>query len=249
MKKIIFIQLIVITAAVLFIYNGCASTTSTVRYGQKTEKTNDDDSSVRFSSVKDTTSNNEDLTEATKDTVDEYDDSTDPDDLPAAEKKIDISSLLKKYNSKDATKNLTATQINSREKILMEIIKYLDTPYKYGGNTKNGIDCSAFTKAVYSKALAVDLERSAREQFHEGEAIEDRSELQFGDLIFFNTRRRVKPGHVGIYIGDDLFAHASSRNGVIVSSLDEEYYSRRYMGARRIEDLSGSGRISGRNRF
>jgi cell wall-associated NlpC family hydrolase len=57
-------------------------------------------------------------------------------------------------------------------------------------------------------------------------------------LVFFNTRRRVKPGHVGIYIGDNLFAHASSKSGVTVSSLDYDYYSNRYMGARRVDSTS-----------
>ena len=64
----------------------------------------------------------------------------------------------------------------------------------------------------------------------------DRTELKFGDLVFFNTRRRVKPGHVGIYIGDNLFAHASSKLGVTISSLEHDYYNKRYMGARRIDE-------------
>ena len=119
----------------------------------------------------------------------------------------------------------------------MEIIKYLDTPYKYGGNSINGIDCSAFTKTIYGNVLSIDLLRSARDQYTQGIIINNRDELKFGDLVFFDTRRRVKPGHVGIYIGDNLFAHSSSKNGVIVSSLDQDYYSRKFMGGRRIENL------------
>jgi cell wall-associated NlpC family hydrolase len=68
--------------------------------------------------------------------------------------------------------------------------------------------------------------------------INDRSDLKFGDLVFFNTRRRVRPGHVGIYIGDNLFAHASSKLGVTISSLDYDYYSKRYMGARRVDSTN-----------
>ncbi|MCJ7552912.1 MAG: C40 family peptidase, partial [Ignavibacteriaceae bacterium] len=82
----------------------------------------------------------------------------------------------------------------------------------------------------------ININRSAREQYIQGEVITEKSELKFGDLVFFNTRRRVRPGHVGIYIGDNLFAHASTKHGVTVSSLDHNYYSARYMGARRIDN-------------
>ncbi len=233
-------------SSVLILYYGCASTSSSVRYGEKSEKPKMENSVVRFA-LKDTTQSPVISGDELKDTSSISDDASDPDEIPANEKSIDISALLKKYESGGAKSQLTADQLNTREKILMEIIKYLNTPYKYGGNSKKGIDCSAFTKDVYNKALSIDIDRSARDQYHEGEVVPNRNELQFGDLVFFNTRRWVKPGHVGIYIGDDLFAHASSRNGVTVSSLDDEYYSRRYMGARRFEDLSVSSGISGKN--
>lgn len=118
----------------------------------------------------------------------------------------------------------------------MEIIKYMNTPYKYGGNSLNGIDCSAFTQSVYQSSWMITLNRSARDQYQQGTVIENREDLKFGDLIFFNTRRRVRPGHVGIYIGENLFAHASSTLGVTISSLEHNYYNKRYMGARRIEE-------------
>jgi cell wall-associated NlpC family hydrolase len=119
--------------------------------------------------------------------------------------------------------------------MLMEIIKYLNTPYKYGGNTKDGIDCSAFTQILYRDVFHVGLERSARLQYNQGSVVSSGDQLRFGDLVFFNTRKRVKPGHVGIYIGDDLFAHASSAKGVTISSIDYDYYARTFMGARRFE--------------
>jgi lipoprotein Spr len=122
-----------------------------------------------------------------------------------------------------------------KEKMLMEIINYLNVPYQYGGNSKSGIDCSAFTQNVYKSTLSVNLFRSAREQYKQGEVISDVDDLQFGDLVFFDTRSGVSPGHVGIYIGDDLFAHASSKKGVTISSLNHTYYKDRFMGSRRIE--------------
>ncbi len=246
MMKLKIFSVFLIASAILIFYYGCASTTDAIRYGEKTGKERSKNSTIRFA-LKDTTETSNISNEEIKDTSDAIDDSSDPDEIPSDEKKINISALLKKYTNNNAKSELNADQLNTREKILMEIIKYLDTPYKYGGNTKNGIDCSAFTKEVYDKALSIDLERSARDQYHEGEVVPNKHDLQFGDLVFFNTRRWVRPGHVGIYIGDDLFAHASSRNGVIVSSLDEEYYAKRYMGARRFEDLPSSNSITGKN--
>ena len=142
---------------------------------------------------------------------------------------------MSQLNSDNNETDLEADNGTLKEKMLMEIIKYLNTPYKYGGNSTRGIDCSAFTQTVYNNVLSFNLNRSAREQYKQGIEVDNPEDLKFGDLVFFNTRRRVKPGHVGIYIGDNLFAHASSRNGVIVSSLDQSYYSRRFMGGRRIE--------------
>ncbi|HEX2984778.1 MAG TPA: NlpC/P60 family protein [Ignavibacteriales bacterium] len=142
---------------------------------------------------------------------------------------------IKKYISTSSSGELRTRNMGyseTRDKMLMEIVKYLDTPYKYGGNSTKGIDCSAFTKNVYAGAEIGELPRSAREQYAAGIDV-DQDDLQFGDLVFFNTRRRVKPGHVGIYLGDGYFVHSSRSLGVAVSSLSEPYYSKRYMGARR----------------
>ncbi len=243
-----FIMPFIIITGVVF-YSGCASSSNSVRYTHRTNDTGNENTSVRYS-----TGNNEnDLAEtdnhSLKDTVGIPEDSlaSDPDYIPEDSKKIDISDILRKYGSSNTSNELEADKSNARERMLMEIIKYLNTPYKYGGNSKKGIDCSAFTKTVYEKALSIDLERNARGQYREGEVIRYRENLRFGDLVFFNTRRRVKPGHVGIYIGDHLFAHASASHGVTVSSLEDAYYSKRFMGGRRIENISGSGKISGIN--
>ncbi|MCC7093281.1 MAG: C40 family peptidase, partial [Ignavibacteriaceae bacterium] len=96
-------------------------------------------------------------------------------------------------------------------------------------------DCSAFTQIIFKNVFNLSLERSARLQYTQGSVIEKGDELKVGDLVFFNTRKRVRPGHVGIYIGDNLFAHASSKKGVTITELDYEYYSRTFMGARRFE--------------
>jgi cell wall-associated NlpC family hydrolase len=153
------------------------------------------------------------------------------DEAPPQESIIDRKEFIANY------KNYINPDVplGFREEILLQVIKYLETPYKYGGNTEKGIDCSGFTLQVFEKSTGIKLPRSAREQFAVGEKVE-REDLSFGDLVFFNTRRRSNPGHVGIYIGDDQFIHSSTSLGVTISSLQEAYYKKRYVGARRVDD-------------
>lgn len=214
--SIIFILLIVISF-------GCSSVSSVERYN-KTKKDNSKQSDIRFTSENDTSYLVED-----EDVPEELD----PSDLPENTTSYELSEILKKIKSENL--NHDNADVSELEEFLMEIVKYYKTPYKFGGNSLKGIDCSGFTKSIYKNVLEIDISRSAREQYQEGEVIDDKSKLEFGDLVFFNTRRRVRPGHVGIYLWDNLFVHASTKHGVIITSLDEEYYSKRYMGARRIK--------------
>jgi cell wall-associated NlpC family hydrolase len=127
--------------------------------------------------------------------------------------------------------------------MLVKVAKsFMGAPYKYGGNTLRGLDCSAYVKKIY-EIFDVQLPRSAREQYQVGSRI-SREELAVGDLVFFKTRRYAKyPTHVGIFIGDGNFIHASSgkgRLGVKIDSLGSNYYSGAFIGATRIksEDTS-----------
>jgi cell wall-associated NlpC family hydrolase len=208
---------------------GCSSSSNTERYKSKGEQQKNSEPKVRFNS-------NEQPTNIGPDSSNTEEMSDDSEELPDENQSIDISSIMRRIQTNKDSKNIPGDN-SLKERMLMEIIKYLDTPYKYGGNSKNGIDCSAFTQAIFQNTFSVALLRSARDQYTQGTIIDNREELQFGDLIFFNTRRRVRPGHVGIYIGDNLFAHSSSKNGVIVSSLDMDYYSKRFMGGRRLDGL------------
>ena len=228
--KKLFIHLIVVIAALTLI--GCSGSSSSLRYNNnnQTEKS-EENTDTRYASQ-----NNQSIDDTSIVFDDEIPEYQDPSDLPEDESKIDLTALMKNLDQKSSGSDADALISTKREVMLMEIIKYMDTPYKYGGNSLNGIDCSAFTQNVYQSAWMLTLNRSARDQYQQGIVIEDRNELEFGDLVFFNTRKRVKPGHVGIYIGDNLFAHASSKNGVTISSLDHDYYNKRYMGARRIEE-------------
>jgi len=120
---------------------------------------------------------------------------------------------------------------------LVKVAKsFSGAPYKYGGDTVRGLDCSAFVKKMY-EIFEVQLPRSAREQYCAGPKV-DRDDLITGDLVFFKTQRLAKyPTHVGIYIGDDKFIHASSllSRGVKIDRLSDGYFSGTYTGAVRVK--------------
>jgi cell wall-associated NlpC family hydrolase len=137
-----------------------------------------------------------------------------------------------------ARRNLAATRLErtpaglNRDRLLLEAVSYLGVPYAYGESGRDGIDCSAYTCRVYQNGASILLPRSSREQYAAGEPVE-RDSLQFGDLVFFNTTGE-GVSHVGIYLEDFLFAHASVSYGVTISSLESSYYRERYIGARRV---------------
>lgn len=152
------------------------------------------------------------------------------------DKKVDVETVKTKFTApigprSTSYNNITSPGIN-RDAMLLDVVSFLGVPYAFGGATRKGIDCSAFTSSVYSTALGRQLPRSTRDQFHVGKSVSKR-DLQFGDLVFFNTTGR-SPSHVGIYIEDDLFAHASISYGVTISSLESTYYRKRFVGARRV---------------
>lgn len=111
------------------------------------------------------------------------------------------------------------------------IDKAIGTKYVSGGTTTNGFDCSGFTMYVFDK-IGINLPHQSGSQYQMGSSV-SRDELRAGDLVFFNTSGR-GVSHVGIYVGDGEFAHASSSRGVTISSLSDNYYVNRYVGAKRI---------------
>jgi cell wall-associated NlpC family hydrolase len=120
----------------------------------------------------------------------------------------------------------------NRDRMLLDIVSFLKVPYRYGGSTRDGIDCSAFTALIYASAAGVSLPRSARQQYDVGTRVQ-KSGLRFGDLVFFRTVGH-RISHVGIFLENDVFAHASVSGGVTFSSLESKYYKQRYAGARRV---------------
>jgi cell wall-associated NlpC family hydrolase len=147
---------------------------------------------------------------------------------------IQKKSLIDQSNLETLT-NIVSEYANStvdRDAVMIKIIELMNTPYLWGGTTTNGIDCSAFVQRVMKYALDIDLPRTSIVQSTVGEEVK-REDLQFGDLIFFNTMGS-RISHVGIYLGESVFAHSSSSGGVKTSSLNEDYYSARFVTARRV---------------
>lgn len=205
----------------LFAFEGCAPVDSSIRYNEKKNTSNGSEEKLRY---QETTS---------PDTL-SFSDDEDPEFRNQTKNNnYKIEDAFSSIPQNNAPTNTILTP-SLREEFLMAIIMYHNTPYKFGGNDEDGIDCSAFTQNVFKQAGKIQLNRTARDQYTQGIVISDKNTLAFGDLVFFDTRKRVKPGHVGIYIANGLFAHASSKHGVIVSSLEQDYYTRKYMGARRV---------------
>ncbi|MDH5202513.1 MAG: LysM peptidoglycan-binding domain-containing protein [Nitrospirota bacterium] len=130
------------------------------------------------------------------------------------------------------TESKELSEMGLKDRVILFAKKLLNIPYRFGGSSLMGIDCSAYVQKVYG-FLGIDLPRSAREQFHVGEAI-DKNDLSIGDLVFFRTYASF-PSHVGIYLGNDLFIHASSKSRrVTIDSLSSPYYLKRFIGAKRL---------------
>ena len=110
--------------------------------------------------------------------------------------------------------------------LLQKIDEWWGTPYVLGGNSKNGVDCSYFTLDVMRDIYKVNLKRTAAEQYEQSVKIEWNN-LKEGDLIFFKTEGRRRISHVGIYLANNKFAHASTSQGVTIGDLTDPYWQRR----------------------
>jgi lipoprotein Spr len=174
---------------------------------------------------------------------------TSPDSRAATQKEEDLPPIKDDYRSAiqfntgmsvgDATMEqfryaiLLNTEVEylSNKELYRLIHAWWGTPYKIGGMTQRGVDCSAFVQTVMAGSYELALPRTAKEQKEMATPLE-RNELREGDLVFFNTRGGVS--HVGIYLHNNKFVHASTSGGVTISDLGEAYWAKRYLGAGRV---------------
>ncbi len=146
-------------------------------------------------------------------------------------------------SGKEAPKSLLAPPVTAASLLLppegwpqplvMAVDHWLGTPYLWGGTDRQGIDCSAFTRAVYEECASIELPRNAGAQYLLGAPV-PQSDLRPGDLVFFDTLDRGRVTHVAVYLGDGVMAHASSSSGVTKADLKKPYYQRAYIGSRRL---------------
>ncbi len=114
------------------------------------------------------------------------------------------------------------------------IDQWYGAPYKYGGTDLSGIDCSAFSQKLYDKVYSTGIVRTARQQRKAAERIKEYDDAAEGDLVFFRIHR-IRISHVGIYLANGYFVHASRSHGVVISSLNTPYWRHRYAGCGRVQ--------------
>lgn len=178
-------------------------------------------------------------------------------------KKLETAKAQLLSNFKDenlvATKALEATLRNEEiaktvkftkkiDDLLAEAQTYLGTPYRYGGMTRNGIDCSAFVLSVFGSVTGMNLPRVAASQAQEGVKI-DKDQLQKGDLVFFSHQGKGRISHVGIVEevspeGDVKFIHAATSRGVMISSLNDSYWGPKYRFAKRVISIDSFNNLA-----
>lgn len=126
------------------------------------------------------------------------------------------------------SQSLVISSTQSGQKLAQVYNKWMGTRYRLGGTGRGGIDCSAFMQTAFATAFGIRLPRSTSEQRSLGRRIQ-KHQLKQGDLVFFRRNN-----HVGVYMGNNKFMHASSSQGVTISSLDESYWAKTYTQSRRI---------------
>jgi len=146
---------------------------------------------------------------------------------------VDAAKKDEKRKKKKKGKKKQDASSSGRE-VVRVAQKYKGARYVWGGSSPKGFDCSGFTWYVYKKATGMDITHGVEEQWQFGHSV-GRGDWQPGDIVFFENTFEHGLSHVGIYMSGDDFIHAENEDtGVVVSSLDSDYYSKHYAGARRL---------------
>ncbi|KKM56555.1 bifunctional murein DD-endopeptidase/murein LD-carboxypeptidase [Yersinia pestis] len=127
--------------------------------------------------------------------------------------------------------------VDIKSKILEQHAGWKGVRYRLGGSSKRGIDCSAFVQTTFREQFGMDLPRSTSQQQDLGKKVQ-RTKLRPGDLVLFRAGSTGR--HVGIYLGNDKFVHASTSAGVTISNLNDDYWNKRYRDGRRVLSSSSS---------
>ena len=133
-------------------------------------------------------------------------------------------------NTKTKTIKLTQTA-QVKKHLLKQFSEWKGTKYKFGGLSKKGVDCSGFVYLTFQQQLGINIPRTTALQSNTGKNV-SKKHLKTGDLVFFKTSTKVR--HVGIYVGNGNFLHASTSKGVIISSLSNTYWASKYWKSKRI---------------
>ena len=142
----------------------------------------------------------------------------------------DPDNLAKEYFSQIMG---VATSATSNTKMYQFIYDWIGTPYRLGGSSKNGVDCSKFVAELYDQVFNTSVGYNSRNIYSKVDMKVAKSDLQPGDFVFFKIRSR-NITHIGVYLGDDKFAHASSSRGVMISNLNDAYWRRYYYNGGRV---------------
>lgn len=141
----------------------------------------------------------------------------------------DPDNLAKEYFSQIMGVAVSAT---TSSKLYQFVYDWIGTPYRLGGNSKKGIDCSKFASQMYDQVFNTAIGYNSRNIYSNVDKVK-KGDLEPGDFVFFKIRSK-NISHVGVYIGDNKFAHASSSKGVMISDLDESYWKRYYFNGGRV---------------
>ncbi len=141
----------------------------------------------------------------------------------------DPENLAKDYFSQIMGVAISAT---TNTKLYQFVDEWIGTPYRLGGKTKRGIDCSQFAYELYDKVFNTAIGSNSRNIYTQVDPVK-KDHLKPGDLVFFKIRSR-NITHVGVFLGDGKFAHASTSRGVMISNLDEAYWKRYYFNGGRL---------------
>lgn len=142
-----------------------------------------------------------------------------------------LSACAVRYASR-ASSEAEQSRPTDNDRLLQEAASWLGVPYRYGGDDRSGIDCSALVARIVEQAYGITLPRTTAGQRRLGVSV-PREQMRPGDLMFFRTNPYGRLDHVGLYLGQGRFIHASSSSGVVISSLDGSFFRRHFVIARR----------------